>query len=222
MRKYRNQEFLKINADDFINFKTPFHVYLLGFIWADGYILSQYKRKEIRVEITSDDMANLKRCFDKTGKWYYTSRKRENRKLQTTASCNNAKLIDFLIQYSYDKKSQVTPSIFLIIPENLKKYFLRGWIDGDGCFYSNGRTNHFSLSGTYNQDWAIVEKILKDNNIHFKVSRRVVENGNKHSCIRIWRKEDIKKIYSLIYDKRYDNIGLKRKYLKCLDITKHQ
>jgi hypothetical protein len=220
MKKYRDQKYIKVNADDFINFKTPYHVYLLGFIWADGYILIKYKRKEIRVEITSDDMDSIKYIFNKTGEWYFNTRKRENRKMQTMATCNNAKLTDFLVKYKYDKKSVESPTIITDIPDNYKKYFLRGWIDGDGCFYSNGITNHFSICGTYNQKWDYLETLLSKHNIHYKVSKKIAKNGNKCSSIRIWRKKDIETLFHIVYESNYDGIGLERKFNKVLSIIK--
>jgi hypothetical protein len=215
---YRDQNKLSINADKFISCETKYHAYLLGFMWADGYLLYEKKRKEMRVEIVDEDMSDIKNVFDATGKWYFITRHRKNRKPQTTASGNNAKLCDYLHENDYNEKSTSSPTkIIKCVPKNFIKYFLRGWSDGDGCFYTNGRTRHFSICGSYEQDWSILENIFKDNGIDYKIQRRTHKTG-KFSVIRVWNKNSLLNISKILYQD-YDGIGLKRKYDKCQEIT---
>lgn len=214
---YRDQTKLSINADKFISCETKYHAYLLGFMWADGYLLYGKKRKEMRVEIVDDDMADIKNVFDTTGKWYFITRNRKNRKPQTTASGNNAKLCDYLYEKDYKEKSTVSPKkIIESIPKNFIKYFLRGWSDGDGCFYTNGTTRQFSICGSYEQDWTFIEQIFKENDIDYKIQRRTHKTG-KFSVIRIWNKKSLINLSKTLYQD-YDDIGLKRKYDKCQEI----
>lgn len=217
---YRDQTKLSINADGFINCETKYHAYLLGFMWADGYLLYEKKRKEMRVEIVNDDMVNIKNIFDMTGKWYFITRNRKNRLPQTMASGNNAKLCDYLHENDYKEKSMVSPTkIIKSIPKKFIKYFLRGWSDGDGCFYTNGRTRHFSICGSYEQDWTAIEQIFNENNIDYKIQRRTHKTG-KFSVIRVWNKKSLINLSKTLYQD-YDGIGLMRKYDKCQQII-HQ
>lgn len=218
LKEYRNQSFLNVNADDFINFSSPEHVYLLGLIWADGYISSNTKRKFIRIELCAPDMDNLTSIFEATGKWGFCRRQRANRQEQVSAECNNAKLVDFLFEHNYDTKSVSSPTIMNVIPEHLQKYFLRGWSDGDGCFYSRDRTSQFTVAGSYNQDWSLIEKYFNDRDIRCKASSKISKLGHGCSYVRLSNQIDIIKLGNILYENTYDGIGLERKFSKYLEI----
>lgn len=207
MTKYRNQNYLKLNADDFIIPKSPYHVYVLGFIWADGTVLSN--RKSIRIEIVEDDMNELAPILEHTGKWYMQRRERPNRRPQATASGDNKKLVDFLEENDYLIKSQASPTkILSTIPDDWKHYFYRGWVDGDGCFYNGKTARQFTMSGANQLDWTDLESYLTSHGISHKVSRRNTKTGG-YSYVRISNKFGISKFGQLIY--AGEQFGLSRK-----------
>ena len=156
MNQYQSQTLLNVNADPFIEFASPEHAYLLGFIWADGAVYSQYKRKVIRIEVKEDDMNELRRVIDTTGKWTYIRRERPNRSPQVIAECANAKLVEFLIGHDYGDKSRASPTkIMESMPENLHEFFLRGW---EACNRAHGAKTkgietHLSNLGLIGQKW---------------------------------------------------------------------
>ena len=125
------------------------------------------------------------------------------------------------IKYNYGTKTVSTPTIFNIVPEKYQKYFLRGWIDGDGCFYSNKKSgsNQFALSGSYTQDWTVIEDIFKQYDTKYTIQRIITKKADRYSCIRITNRKAIGVLSSLIYSDQYDSIGLKRKFNKCSDIV---
>lgn len=210
MKTYRNQTLLNVNADHFIECSTPEHAYLLGFIWADGTVLSAYKLKSIRVEITEADMNELKPIFESTGKWTYTRRARAGRKPQVSAQCDNAKLVDFLVDNDYQNKSSVSPhKIMNLIPANLLEFFIRGWSDGDGCFYHGKTSNQFTMAGTYDQDWSALCNLLEQIGATHKI-HKWGEPGHRGSSVRITNKPSIKKLGEYIYN-THRAIGLQRK-----------
>lgn len=215
MKTYRNQTLLNVNADHFIECSTPEHAYLLGFIWADGTVLSAYKLKSIRVEITEADMNELKPIFESTGKWVYSRRERAGRQPQVSAQCDNAKLVDFLVDNDYQNKSVVSPDkILSLIPNHLIEFFIRGWSDGDGCFYHGKTSNQFTMAGTYDQDWSALSNLLENLGVRASIKRRVV-NTHKSSYLRISNKIGIKKFGEFIYE-THRTIGLSRKVEKYL------
>ena len=207
LKKTRVNELLFIT--DFIKES----VYLLGFIWGDGYINNSGKNKQIKIECLSEDIDTLKPLLLKTGIWDFYERLRKNKKRKTTTCITTNKiLMDFLIEQEYKNKSIVTPNkIFNIIPDELKKYFILGWIDADGCFYWNKKykLRQFYLSGTYEQDWDVFETTLKNIGVTYKIIR--ISKKSKYSCIRVTNKLDIMKIGNYIYD---DLIPFQRKYDK--------
>jgi intein-encoded DNA endonuclease-like protein len=224
--KIKNQQ-NKIDAKKFINFCTPEHVYLLGFIWADGHLYTDSMgRHRITIEITQADMTDIKPVIDLTGKWSFVYRNRANRNPQVCASCSNDLLADFLIEHKYKFKSTYSPCIYNDIPSDLKHYFLRGLFDGDGSFYYNQKSHsrQFSVTSSYNQDWSLLETVFTSLGIKFSIKRTETNVVNKHnktnsySQIRITSKRDIKKLHDMIYSDHYDEIGLKRKYEKSVII----
>ncbi len=215
---YRNKEKLDIIADKFIALDSPEHLYVLGFIWADGHIMRVNKRNYINIEIISDDMNNIRHTLENTGNWTFTSRHQNNRKPRSNAHLGNRKLVNFLFENNYENKSKSSPVLLEKIPKHLQKYFLRGWIDGDGCFYSKDRTSQFTLAGSYKQDWSVIEKYFNDKNIRHKTSSKISTLGHGCSYVRLSNQIDIIKLGNLIYENTYDGIGLERKFNKYLEI----
>lgn len=204
----------KVNHLLFSEPKFPEEIYLLGLIWADGYINTK-NRNLVVIESKKVDLEKLIPIFKHSGDWNISSRKRHNRSESLSIQTSNKRLTTFLIENDYDKKSLVSPDKILSkIPDNLKHYFFRGVIDGDGCFYSNIKNYcyQFSLAGSYEQDWLFFEKKCNDLGIQYGIARRT-QKKSKNSIIRITNKKDIEKIGQYIYDGYpQDEIGLLRKY----------
>lgn len=98
--------------------------------------------------------------------------------------------------------------------------WLRGFIDGDGCWYFNKKNNtrQFTISGKKDQNWSFITDFLDNINIQYKVFQRYHSTSNSNSsCLRICNKQHIKKLYDFIYQDRLD-IGLKRKQTKGKDL----
>jgi len=164
--KYWKNRIVKhaVNENQFICNFTKESVYLLGFIWGDGYVSNSGTNKQIRIECLSDDIDSLIPIMKKTGAWCINNIQRKNRKPVKLASTSNKELVEFLINNDYKKKSIKTPEkIWNLIPDDLKKYFILGWIDADGCFYWNEKhkLRQFYISGSYEQNWNIFEELLK-------------------------------------------------------------
>ena len=136
-QKNRPNDDFNVNIEQFLDVQTKEVAYILGYWWADAYIL--LKRGEIRFEIAADDMNTIKQVMDSLGKWVYSSRKRkENTVTVTTAVTSNRKLCQLLEKYDYCDKSRVSADkIISKIPLELRHYFFRGLVDGDGCIYVN-------------------------------------------------------------------------------------
>jgi len=196
------------------------NIYLLGFLWADGYVEKAYR---IGLELRLNDFNQIKPLLKKYGFNHFTSRIRKRHgKLfgnpQGSFNYSNKNLNAFLQSMDYRKKSTVSPSkILSIIPENKKYLWWRGFFEGDGCFYCIGAQRKFTIWGSLKQDWTEVYSLYKqlgiDNPLFFIYKR---ENG-KHcsSCILVSQRNDIQKIGNYIYQNKLE-IGLERKYKKYL------
>jgi len=197
----------------FIKNFTKESVYLLGFIWGDGHINNTGTNNLIRIECVSEDINVLKPIFEKTGIWKYYERLRLNKKREVSiASTSNKELVDFLIENDYKNKSTMTPEkIWGKIPDKLKKYFILGWIDADGCFYWNKKhgLRQFYVSGSYEQEWGVFGEFLTLLGVEHKIIR--VNKKTKYSHIRVTGKLNINKMGDYIFN---DIIPFQRKFEK--------
>lgn len=205
-----------VQFENFVDIKTKEVAYILGFLWADGYIRKPYN---ITTTINIKDSIDIKNVFSRTGDWnfYEINRydKRNNRKYKNfTITTSNKILVNFLLDHDYDKKSYINPyKILSKISTNLKIYFIRGFCDGDGCFYKNKSCNQFTITGTYNQNWNWIEDVYNELKIKYSIILRMTAKSG-YSQIRISNKNDIDILGDFIYQEyTNENIGLNRKFL---------
>ena len=176
--------------------------------------------------MVKEDIDIIKPMLESIGKWNYYERKQpvESWKPSINVITNNKRILNFLIEHDYNKKSHISADKILSkIPDELKHYFFRGLIDGDGCFYyykpENGSTlRQFALASTYEQDWSYFENLCKEKNIKYKIKRTIGKKSSS-SVIRITNKDGIKNLGNFIYN-NFENelIGLARKYNKFITI----
>ncbi len=214
-----------INLNLFLDIKIPEIVYLLGFMWGDGYIYSLGKGKINKITICnnlSSDVDEIKNIFLKTGQWNIYNHKRKNKKDMTEISTNNLPLCNFLIENDFKMKSYYSPDKILNkIPNNLLHYFYLGLSDADGCFYYNKTCYQYIITSTLEQNWLFMENLCEKLNIKYNIIK--IDNKNSYSQFRIINKKDIIKIGKFLYKNYHDDkIGLNRKYNKYLDIFKKE
>lgn len=195
--------------------------YLIGFLWADGYIGANKEGKDrsLWMYLIEEDMKTLKQTFDKIGKWNYYQRLQKHGKPQIGMFVSNSFLCDILNKYNFSKKLEGT-NILETIKEELHSYFLLGLIDGDGNFFSiKNKIYTFNIVSGYEQNWEFIENLFNKLNIKYCIQRLIQKNGHKFSRIIISNKEGIIKLGEYIY-KNYnqDKIGLNRKFIKYLEI----
>jgi hypothetical protein len=213
-----------INPELFYDITKKEIAYILGVIWADGFLNPSKNGNNHNLGFTmvKEDIEVIKPVLDSIGKWNYYERKQtvDTWKPSINVVTNNKRICKFLIEYDYDKKSYISADKILSkIPNELKHYWFRGLIDGDGCFYyytpKKGSTlRQFALTSTYEQDWSYFEDLCKRLNIKYTI-KRTKNLKSSSSVIRITNKEGIKKLGEYIY-RNFENdlIGLNRKYDK--------
>lgn len=162
----------------------------------------------------------IKPIFLKSGKWTQAVRKRENRSQSLLLTVSNKELVLYLESKNYLIKSGANPNILYDIPEDLQKYWWRGYLDADGCIYYNKNRclKQLCFSLTYSQDWTFCEDLFNKMNIKYKVLLNKTKKS-KSSVIRILAL-DIIKLCDYIYSG--EQFGYKRKYDKYLLIKNHK
>lgn len=206
----------------FLKVQTKEIAYLLGLMWADGYLCKS--NGVIGMSIVSSDFNDIKDIINLTGNWVINHRHRVNRQPQSSITTTNPQLFSLLKEKLYHLKSGYScQTIVNHIPSSLQKYWWRGYSDGDGCFYWNQKSKYviYTLASTYDQDWTAVEAILKKLDILYKIHRREQsgQNGKTHksSIIRITGKSNIIKWGNFLYSD-WDGIGFQRKRDKWLKV----
>jgi hypothetical protein len=196
----------KINVD----LNDKYFCYLLGLIWSDGHV--DKKSNRVLISLKEDDMNNIKYIFDKTAKWNttYCDNSKRGYKNQLRFDISDKIFHDFLTHHYFLNKSIESPDLLVekIKRENLK-YFIRGVIDGDGCFYYNKKnyTRQLVITSTYEQNWNYLINYFQLIGCKYEI-RRINNNKSKSSLIRVTNK-DIIKFGESIYE---DFFGLNRKY----------
>jgi len=216
--------------NNFLNIDNAETAYTLGLLWSDGYICkhSNGKYYSVGIRICETDMKNVKHilCSSnfKNWKFYAYKNSNENYKKLLESQIHNINLCNFLLKIGFDKKSYISHECVLQhIPENLHRFYFRGLIDGDGCFYirKNNIGQSFSIASSYNQDWSYFQKYIFEK---LKINTKIVQSKNKKgsgSCLIINNKIDIVNFGNFVYENMdTDKIGFLRKYNKFLSIKK--
>lgn len=216
LKNHKEFSDFKINPEQFLNITTPEISYILGFLWADGYI----RKDVIILWLKRTDAENIKHIFDKIGEWniYYRYKNNSYRKEQMCFLTNNRFIYDFLVDNDYKEKSLKSPDkILSLIPNNLKHYFYRGYFDGDGSIYKYDKYYQIGLNicSTYNQDWNFMIKLFETLkiNVTIKQNKYLTKDNkeNKLSRLTILNKKEVIVFCDYIYQ-NFDNIALIRKY----------
>lgn len=216
----RLAESYSVNANLFQAVSAPSVAYILGIIWADGHL--NKKSNQIALEMDKEDLLQIKWMFDQTGQWSYGSRTRIGRVNPVAHLYTSNPLISKILEgCDYKIKSVASASkILQHIPDSLHRFFWRGYIDGDGCFYKHGTVCQLVLAGSYTQDWAAHEAWMKSLGIAYKIKYTQKSTGNS-SILRVTSRYDIALLCRWLYDGYdMDNIGLKRKRAKAMEIEK--
>lgn len=194
--------------------------YILGFITADGYI---YERKNsLRIELKDTDVEVLRFIISEistNNKIRYRSRL-DNRTGKIYNQCKLSICSKILINDL--NKLGVTPrksgkEYLPKIPQEFLYDYIRGYFDGDGCFYigkySTGSLRHnISIASSSNLILDSINKIVFDD------SCRIVKK-KKCYLLLIESQNNINKICSLMY--KNNSFCLQRKKNKYLEFLKY-
>lgn len=226
IKKEKPLEKYKVNPNQFISEFTPISVYILGLIWADGHVSKNPKTRSISLATTYPDANTFIPLFLKTGNWSIYSYKHKNNptwKLTCQIVTSNKYINDFLLQHGYLSKNNNSADLILSkIPEKLHHYWFRGLFDGDGHLHTDKKgTHNLHISSTYDQNWNYIENMCKKLNIRYKILKRINKKTQKSSSFYIFGMYRIIDFCNYIYNNYpEDNIGLKRKYDRFLELLK--
>lgn len=218
-----------VNPTIFTNPTSSSASYLLGLIYADGYIrysAEKYKRiAKIIIQCVTEDMNTIKAVFADTGRWNFSIKKFKNNnwKENTKAEINNRPIVEFLVNCDFLSKSKNSPTKILeYIPNEKQRYFFQGLFDGDGCwsfgYGKKGKTRYFSITSTYDQDWISIIRLFDQLEIIYHIKKYVSKKG-RWSCVYVNQKKSLNILHNYLYPNGFE-FGFRRKYDKSIECMK--
>lgn len=125
--------------------------YCLGFITADGHVDQSCNR--VKIALNRKDLDILKKMSEALGS--NSPIADIPSKNQAAVSFNSVAMVKDLVEkgLSSNKSLTMTSEVWSHVPEDLKRHFLRGYFDGDGCIslgkrYSSGVKYLVQVIGT--------------------------------------------------------------------------
>lgn len=153
-----------VNEQYFSDIDSPEKAYWLGFLSADGYV--HQERGQLTIELQESDREHLEK-FRKAIQCsapiieIYCGKNKEFLHYRFSVKCR--KMIQDLEQYNIVQKKSL---IFYPknIPKELFKYWLIGYIDGDGCIFQARKRLKISITGTL-KTLQIIKDYFQSNNV---------------------------------------------------------
>ena len=217
----------RLRHNFFSNIETELQAYLLGFYAADGNI--NEKRKTFRIHLQKQDAELVYLYKDIISPDAYLFTKEEH---QTTGrngivvtahesigvDINSITICQDLVKLGFGYNKSYSDLHIPSIPEHLKRHFIRGYFDGDGCITTYlakevGKKDRVrSRFDIDSKTICICNEIIKFFSNHdIKVNINYLKRDDMYRVTTSSRKE-LTKIFHLLYDNA--NFYLSRKFNK--------
>ncbi len=211
----RNRLFMK--EDYFEKIDTEAKAYFLGLLFTDGNVFIGKKEiNQIALELTVRDveiLEKLKTELNTNNKITY--RKNPNRSETVSLKFFSKKMVEDLSKYGIiPQKTKKTKHLPLdLIPDEFKRDFVRGLIDGDGSVFYHGENKKY-LGVTfcsYSRNICEELKNICDSFIGVETNHKVFTEKNKNISRVTYTKQDVaKQLVTVLY--KDSNYYLTRKY----------
>lgn len=203
LRKYFQQ-------DDYFACPNMYNCYWAGFLAADGCIASANRITMSLATIDGEHLHKLKRAVGFTGPIHWCS---NNGTGQYYLQINSKQMvIDLEQHFNLTERKSLTLQPPRIVDEAYTRSFIRGYVDGDGCWSSQ-----FSILGT-------MEMLVWIRNIfHMHVGTRVdqtIAARDNYFKIEYGSFGDMDHLATWLYTDSENEFRLSRKYNKCKEMRK--
>ena len=208
----------EINTCYFKEIDTPEKAYFLGFIFADGWICCNRNAGtyEFGIQLQSGDNYIIDKLDDALGGGNLRTHRDPVDTLICGRKCHtneidgmrvfSKEIVEDLMSHGIDlNKSQ--KNTYPIVDDNLFFDFLRGYIDGDGCYYVDNGQTYMHITCASKVPLLYLQEKLKSFDIETHIYS---EHERKHRLMCINGKEMHKLVNALYKDKGC--ICLTRKY----------
>jgi DNA-binding transcriptional regulator WhiA len=221
----QNSRKFSVNHDFFNVIDSEIKAYWLGFMYADGYVISNPKIPNFGLSLSSKDRDHLElfkthleatysiKTYNSKGGHGYKSV--EYCRLLITSENNRKNLIEKGVLPQ--KTLSLTFPSSEVVPNHLMNHFIRGYFDGDGSWVLNSSTKQivFAICGTSEFLNTMLSTIGMPNK---KLHRRHKNDKNNWQC-QVGGKHQIKKIGDFLY--RDATVYLPRKYGRYTEFVRY-
>lgn len=197
----------KINHNYFEKINSEEKAYWLGFLFADGYV--NEKTYQIELTLCEKDLDHIEKFNKAIESTYKISKKCIGDFVAYRTNAYSKKLTLDLVKLGccQNKSLTIKPPNSNQVPDKFIKSFIRGYVDGDGCFSVD---KVFSITGT--------KEILDYIICHLRENTDISKAGNFQMTGNAYQwfhngKKDYKIIHKYLYEN--SNVYLTRKYNKC-------
>lgn len=207
-RGYKNFGLSRLSQDKisldytFFDELNPNSTYMLGFVLADGYIHKGIDQNVLQIEVAPYDrdvLDKFSRAINFKGRLY---ERNSGVKFQT----HNLRIIDKLAEHGIPLADKSHTAKYINVPNEVKRHFIRGLIDGDGWSRIDADGNYnLGLCGTYDLVSSVKDNLLydcDDNKIRQQGPNcyRFNIKGQKAVLIAKWLYDDAK----LFLDRKFE------------------
>jgi DNA-binding transcriptional regulator WhiA len=209
------------NHNFFESINTEKKAYWLGFIYADGYILTDdyYKTGKLGIALGITDKEHLEEFKKDINsnhpiKVYTNKTKFSNKTTYCRIVVTSKKLVDDLIKCGVlpSKTEKLVFPDSSIVNENLINHFIRGYMDGDGSIIEpKNKKYQLTFCGTKEFISGIQDKL----GIDLKIRKRH-DNDVNNWTLAITGNYQVEKLLDYIY--KDSTIYLKRKYERYINL----
>jgi intein-encoded DNA endonuclease-like protein len=223
----------KIDENYFENINSHEKAYWLGWLWSDGFIISRINRVGLRIHPKDVRiLENFKKCLKtEIPIGIYYSKRKANKKRRfregvtsiAQFTFSNAKIVQDLINLGITDKKSLTVDFPLIDKEYFYS-FMRGYFEGDGCFYFEDKKdrNYTRFYTIFLASQKFTEKaveILKNDGFLFSV--RKSSSCDKIYHVSMGNKNKVVEFIGKLYEKDDNWLRLDRKYNIYIEMKKN-
>lgn len=196
----------KINDNYFNKIDTPLKAYLLGFIYADGWISYNINNRtyEFGMELQSQDKYVLDCINNEIGgnnhiKHYDSKEITINGVNSIRGEMDRLRIFSKNIVFDLERhgivKNKTKSNIYPIVNENLFFDFLRGYIDGDGCYYINNGNINVQITCSSEVPLIYIQDVLDKHQIKSSVYRE----SDKKYRLMCYDKNSVNNLVNCLY-----------------------
>lgn len=200
--------------DDFFdNIDSEIKAYLLGILYADGYISSDGRIGILLNEKDVEILELIKKFIAPTSIIQHINYQNIKRNPQVKIRFRSKRLYKRLQELGFTTdKTHTNCNILLKIPFQYKKDFIRGYTDGDGCIRFDKQGTWYKLGITWCNG---VPRILEEIQSYFSQCRGHLHHINNYYTLSYEKKSDVLIICKNLYEGC--TYYLRRKYINAIN-----